>query len=246
MQELIYPKAEINIGSYVLTNGFMLDVFSSKDSYFDWAKITLSDQLANKVSVDAADEVSIKLGYPNNMHSVFGGNVSKSHDKEITCKDKMLQLQRTKITSTFLNVYPFELIKYGLNAAKIERYVLTNKDYPKKDKIVVANKNVIELIEQIHQTWNISEKFFFTPEEIFYWGAQEPESGKVYKFAYGQNIISIEKEGAYWHMTTVLVPFIRHSQIIDIEHPKVTGEFEIQKINYHTTTEGFFRTEIYF
>ena len=246
MQELLYPKAEVRIGSYILTNGFMIDVFSSKDSYYDWAKVTLIDKLINQFSANVGDEATIKLGYSDDLYTVFGGNVTKNNSKEIICKDKMLQLQKTKVTSTFLNVYPIELIKYGLNAAGITNYELSDKDYPKKDKFVVGNKNVIELIEQIHQVWKISEKFFFTPEEVFYWGTSRADDDKIYSFAYGQNIISVEKEGNYWHMTTVLVPFIRHSQKISIEHPKVSGEFEIQKIHYHTTTDGFFRTEIYF
>lgn len=246
MQELLYPKAELKIGSFVLTNGFMVDVFSAKDSYYDWAKITLSNKLINQFSVKNSDEVIIKFGYSDDLYTVFGGNVSKNNTEEIYCKDKMLQLQKTKITSTFLNVYPVELIKYGLNAAGITNYKLSNKDYPKKDKFVVANKNVIELIEQIHQTWKINEQFFFTPEEVFYWGTGRAEDDKIYSFAYGQNIISMEKEGNYWHMTTVLAPFIRHSQKINIEHYKVSGIFEIQKVHYHTTNEGYFRTEIYF
>lgn len=246
MQNLLYPKVEVNIGSYILTNGFMIDIFSSKDTYYDWAKISLSKKMINQFDVKNDDEIIIKLGYSDDIHAVFGGNVSKNNTEQIFCKDKMLQLQKIKITSTFLNVYPTELIKYGLNAAGIKNYKLSDKDYPKKDKFVVGNKNVIELIEQIHQTWKISENFFFTPEEVFYWGASREDDNKVYSFVYGQNIISMEKEGNYWHMTTVLAPFIRHSQIINIKHYKVNGEFEIQKIHYHTTVDGFFRTEIYF
>lgn len=246
MQDLLYPKVKVDIGSYVLTNGFMIDVFSSKDSYYDWGKITLSNKLINQLNVKAADKVSIKLGYSDELYTVFGGNISRNNTEEIYCKDKMLQLQKTKINSTFLNVHPIELIKYGLNAAGIVNYKLTDKDYPKKDKFVVANKNIIELIEQIHQTWKISEKFFFTPEEVFYWGVSRKEDDQIYSFVYGKNIISIEKEGNCWHMTTILAPFIRHSQKIRIEHYKVEGEFEIKKIHYHTTIDGFFRTEVYF
>lgn len=45
---------------------------------------------------------------------------------------------------------------------------------------------------------------------------------------------------------TVSVPWVKHSHKISIEHPKISGEFEVKKVITKTDDSGFIRTSIYF
>ena len=68
----------------------------------------------------------------------------------------------------------------------------------------------------------------------------------VYNFEYGVNIITLERPLGLWELETVSMPFIKHSQKINITHTKVSGEFEVQKVVFATRETGFIRTTIYF
>ena len=69
---------------------------------------------------------------------------------------------------------------------------------------------------------------------------------KVYSFEYGVNILTLDRVGGTWELETVAAPFIRHSHKINVEHPKISGEFEVKKVVTRTNDSGFIRTSIYF
>lgn len=244
MKELIYPKAEVQINNYILKDGINFDIYSSDESYFDWAKIVLADVLVEVFDGKQEDEVEIRLGYGEEYKTAFKGCIDKNNGKEIICKDSMMKLQEENIIATFLSVTPQELIEFCLRKAGIKKYELNNKEFTKMSKFIVCNKNLIQVIEQVNRTWNIDMNFYFY-NDTFYWGVNE-EFKNIYSFKYGENIISLEKEGRFWKLTTVMVPFIRHSMNVNIVHPLIQeGDYRVAKVHHFSISKGF-RTEIYF
>ena len=49
-----------------------------------------------------------------------------------------------------------------------------------------------------------------------------------------------------WELETVSAPFVKHSHKIAVEHPKVSGEFEVSSVKIITNEDGFIRTYINF
>lgn len=243
--DFFYPTMNVTIGNYSFNEGILFDVYSAKESYFDWAKVTFTEKITEIINMNRMDRVHIELGYLEDTRTIFRGYVDKSLKKEINCKDEMLKLQQIRITETFLNTDPVEIIMYGLAKAGVADMRMPLKNFIRKPKFSVANKNIIELINLVHQAWGINERFFFTPEGTFCWGVL-PEQSQVYEFEYGLNVMTLEYDEGLWVLTTVAAPFIRHSQKIAVVHPKVSGEFEAEKVHYYVTEKGFPRTEIYF
>lgn len=247
--ELFYPDILASVGDYIFDKGIEIEVYSSNKSYFDWAKIRFTEEFQNKISIDKKAKSKIMLGYNGVFNEVFEGYVSKPYNNggcanEILLKDDMILLENTFITNTFIDATPQEILTFCLTKAGVENFRLSNKSYQAKKIIPVFKKNVIDVINMIHSLWKISIEFFFS-EGIFYWG-EKPAQSKAYSFEYGVNIISLSRSNATWELETVSVPFIKHSHIINVTHPQISGSFEVKKITFVTNETGFIRTLIYF
>ena len=91
--ELFYPQIAARAGPYTFDKGIEIEVYSSKSSYFDWAKIRFTEQFQPKISLARKDPAAIELGYNNVFEEVFTGYVSKPYNgggftDEVTLKDK--------------------------------------------------------------------------------------------------------------------------------------------------------------
>ncbi len=247
--ELFYPEISVKVGSYGFQKGIEIEAYSSKDSYFDWAKIKFTQQFNEKITLGKKDKALIELGYDGVFDEVFEGYVVNpmsegSYSNEIVLKDDMILLEETYITNTFLDATPQEILIFCLNKAGITDIKISSKVFQKKKVVPVFKKNVISVIEEIHNLWKVKEQFYFSGG-VFYWG-EKPEQKKIYEFEYGVNIISLKRSGGVWELETVSMPFIKHSQNIIVRHPKISGTFETKKVVFTTNNAGFIRTAIYF
>lgn len=247
--ELFYPQISARAGPYTFDKGVEIEVYSSKTSYFDWAKIRFTEQFQPKISLKKKDPAAIELGYDDIFEEVFTGYVSKPYNgggftDEVTLKDEMLLLEETQINDTFLDTTPQEMISYFLGKAGVSKMKLSSQGYPKRKRLPIQQMSVIEAINAVHAAWNTKQPFFFSGG-VFYWG-EKPEQSKIYTFEYGVNIISLVRTGGAWELETVSAPFVRHSHKINVIHPKVSGEFEVSKVVSSTGENGFIRTKIYF
>ena len=248
-EELFYPEISVAIGSYVLKEGIEIEVYSDQNSYFDWAKIRFTPEFQENITVDAKEPGTIMLGYNGVLDTVFEGFVAQPYNgggymDEIVLKDKMLLLEETIISNTFLDTTPQEIISYCLAQAGVTESKLSATIYQPRKVVPVSQKNVIAVIKEIGSLWGAKNKFFFSGG-VFYWG-EAPEQEKTYSFEYGVNIITLDKPLGAWELETVSAPFVKHSHKIGVTHPKVSGEFEVKKVVFRTNETGFVRTYINF
>lgn len=247
--ELFSPEISAKVSGYSFSEGIEVESYSAKNSYYDWAKIRFTEEFQPKISLAAGDAAVIELGYGGTLEEVFQGYVSRGYNggsglNEILLKDDMLILERTFITNTFLNAAPQEIISFALSKAGIKTPVISKTAYPAKKMFSVSKKNVLALLQEINTFWGISVKFFFRGG-VFYWGTA-PEQSDIYEFVYAENIISLDRVNGVWELVTVSAPFIHHSDVIRVNHPSVSGDFEVGKVVFSTDATGFIRTYIYF
>lgn len=248
-EELFYPEISVAIGSYALQKGIEVEVYSDQNSYFDWAKVRFTPQFQENISVEEKEPGTVMLGYNGVLDTVFEGYVSGPYSgggymDEIVLKDKMLLLEETIISNTFLDVTPQEIISYCLAQAGVTEAKLSAEIYQPRAVVPISQKNVIAVIKEVGTVWGIKNKFFFSGG-VFYWG-EKPEQEKIYNFEYGVNIITLDRPLGSWELETVSAPFVKHSHKINVTHPKVSGEFEVKKVVFRTNETGFVRTYINF
>ena len=103
-KELYYPQISAQAGSYTFEEGVELEIYSSKSSYYDWAKIRFTSQFRPKLSLKKKDPATIQLGYDGTLEDVFTGFVSGNYDggtyaNEVALKDEMLLMGRRSSTT---------------------------------------------------------------------------------------------------------------------------------------------------
>ncbi|WP_312938888.1 serine/arginine repetitive matrix protein 2 [Oscillibacter sp.] len=247
--ELYYPQIAVHAGGYTFDRGIRIEVHSSKDSYYDWAKVRFTEEYQEKISLSRKASASVELGYNNVYDETFSGYVAKPYSTganadEIILKDAMLLLEDLTINDTYLNTTPQEMISHFLSLADITDVSLSPQTYPERKRVPICGLSGVKAISAVNVAWGLKNKFFFSGG-TFYWGTA-PTQDKVYAFEYGINILSLERSGGEWIIETVSAPFVKHSHKIAVTHPKVTGTFEVSKVVFSTNEDGFIRTYIYF
>lgn len=247
--ELYYPQIAARAGPYTFNEGIEIEVYSAKSSYFDWAKIRFTGQFRPEITLNKKDPAAIQLGYDGALDDVFTGYVAKPYDggafaNEVNLKDEMLVLEETIINDTFLDTTPQEMLAFFLAKAGLSKMKLSSKTYPRRKMLPIRQQNAVQAINTVNAAWGLKVPFFFSGG-AFYWD-EKPEQEKVYTFEHGVNILGLNRAGGVWELETVSAPFVKHSHKINVIHPQVSGEVEVQKVVSTTNDSGFIRTYIYF
>ena len=193
------------------------------------------------------DEASVELGYEDDFDSLIDGYVrcgDTDYWKEIMIKDDMMKLDRVTIKASFVDCEPQDVIRYVLACAGIEDYVLSDEHYGKKDLFVIDRKSGINTIAEVNSSWGIKNPFFFQ-KKVFYWGTKE-EQKEIYVLEEGETILSLNKYGDLWEAETIAIPWIHHSQEVEVQHSKYSGIVTVEKTIVRSDDTGAVHMYIYF
>lgn len=238
---LFNPLIRIKLSSYELNGGTEAEITSSQKSYSDFAKIIITENLLKQMCLNKDDLVDVEIGYEGQYFNVFSGKIKNIESNIVNCNDDMAKLEKTYITNTFINCVPQEVINYCLNKAGITAKNISGDNFIVLPTLPIVKQNCVDILKLLNKYWKMDYKFYFK-ERMFYWGSKTTNE-KIYNFKYKENIISLNYENG-WILETVASPFIRHSDIINIEHPKITGQMEVKKIK-HKFQNGYTRSLIY-
>ena len=192
-------------------------------------------------------EASVELGYEDDFDSLIDGYVrcgDTDYWKEIMIKDDMMKLDRVTIKASFVDCEPQDVIRYVLACAGIEDYVLSDEHYGKKDLFVIDRKSGINTIAEVNSSWGIKNPFFFQ-KKVFYWGTKE-EQKEIYVLEEGETILSLNKYGDLWEAETIAIPWIHHSQEVEVQHSKYSGIVTVEKTIVRSDDTGAVHMYIYF
>lgn len=246
-KKLTTPKFRITVGKYQLSDGIEVECFSSNQSHMDWCRVELSTRLKDKIVLNDMDKAVVELGYGNDYDTLIEGFVrcnKNDYWKEILIKDDMMKLEKVLIKASFVDCTPQDIIRYVMVCAGIENYVLSDKDFGKKETFVVDKRNGIKTIVEVNSSWGINESFFFQ-DKVFYWGTLK-EQLERYVLEEGQTILSLNKYGDLWEAETIAIPWIHHSQTIEVRHKKYSGITKITKTIVRSDDTGSVHMFIYF
>lgn len=246
-KKLISPEFRIRIGNYEVTKGIEVECFSSKESHMDWCRVELSPELQGKIQFSDMEEALVELGYDGDYDRLIDGYVRCSQEdywKEIIIKDDLMKLERTNIKATFLDCEPQDIIRYVLTCAGIRDYVLSDEYYGKRARLAIDQRNGLQTLAEVNSAWGISNPFYFQ-NKIFYWGARQDQD-EVYVLEEDETILSLNKYGTLWEAETIAIPWIHHSQQVEVEHSKYSGMVEVEKTIVRSDNTGAVHMYIYF
>lgn len=246
-KKLISPEFKINTEKFEITSGMEVECFSSREARSDWCHVELTTQLQNIITYNDMEKATVELGYDDDYDMLLPGYCKKTNNdywKEIIIRDSMIKVERTEIKGTFIDCTPQDIIRYVLAQSGITDYQLSNDDYGKKDRFIVNKQNGIRTITQVNSLWGIDNDFFFQ-NEVFYWGCK-PKQETIYILEESENILSLKKYGDLYEIETLGVPWIHHSQQIEVLHSKYSGTVKVEKTIVKSDASGYTRMYIYF
>ena len=151
------------------------------------------------------------MGYDGRLQTIFKGCVARQYNAatykdEILIKDYTLKLEESRISGTFLDVTPQDLVQIGLASAGIGNAVLSAEGYAARPLVSIREQPVSEFLMYIDSLWGIRTTKAFQLG-TFYW-SEKPEQSEMYVLEYGNNIISLTRERGLWKLETVALPFV--------------------------------------
>jgi len=246
-KELISPEFCVSMEGYEITSGIEVEFFSSKEARADWCRVELTSQLQGIITYKDMERASVELGYGNDYDVLLNGYCRRAESdywKEIIIRDAMVNLERISIKGTFVDCTPQDIIHYILVQGGIAEYKLDSREYGKKGTFIAGQQNGIEAIEQVGAAWDINNNFFFR-DGIFYWGCR-PKQETIYTLEENENILSLKKYGRLYELETFGIPWIHHSQDVEILHSRYSGIVNVEKIIIKSDARGYTRMYIYF
>lgn len=246
-KKLITPELRVTIGRYLITSGIEVECFSSRESHMDWCRVELSPELQGRLSYEDMDAAQVELGYDGDYDILIAGYVRREKEdywKEIMIKDDLMKLERVEIKATFIDCEPQDVVRYVLACAGIEDYMLSGNYYGKRDRLVIDRRNGIQTLAEINSAWGISLPFYFQ-NRVFYWGTGQGQD-EIYVLEENETILSLGKYGSLWEAEAIAIPWIHHSQQVEIRHSKYEGTVEVQKTIIRSDDTGAVHMYIYF
>lgn len=246
-KKLITPEFRVTVGRYTITSGIEVECFSSRESHMDWCRVELSPELQGRITFEDMDEAQVELGYAGDYDILITGYVrleKEDYWKEIMIKDDLMKLERVEIKATFIDCEPQDVVRYVLACAGIEHYRLSGNYYGKRDRLVIDKRNGIQALAEVNNSWGISLPFYFQ-SKVFYWGAGQGQD-EIYVLEENETILSLGKYGSLWEAETIAIPWIHHSQQVEIRHSKYEGTVEVQRTIIRSDDTGAVHMYIYF
>ncbi len=252
--EYITPIWDIEIGSLAVKKLYRFDVYSSRYNPADRAEVELDKKGFPFGSITKGNRIQICQGYlRHGLWKIFAGKVKDVIPEKktvlILAEDLMTVLKSTRISRSFVSPLPQDIIKYGLNAAGIEKYTLSPQVFQSKLGFVARTDTVTACLKRINTTWQLDEQdwsFYCTPEEEFFWGTWEESDRYLVNdlpvLEFGKNILShrISENGDHGELQTIALPYLRHSHQIKIIDPRYWAQPQIcriKKAHYHQSSE---------
>lgn len=246
-KRLLSPEFRISTEKYEITSGMEVECFSSREHRSDWCHVELTSQLYDMMAYEDMEKATVELGYDDDYDILLSGYCRRTKNdywKEIMIRDAMIKVERTEVKGTFIDCTPQDIIRYVLALAGIEKYQLSDAEYGKKENVIVNKQSGTKTIIQVGTVWGIDNDFFFQ-NGMFYWGCR-PEQESIYVLEESENILALKRYGELYEIETFGVPWIHHSQEIEVVHSKYAGIVRVEKTIVKSDARGYTRMYIYF
>lgn len=226
-RKLITPRFKAVVGNLELSDGITAECYSSVTERCNYAVIELDRQLIGKVELADMMPAEVLLGYDDDYDTIVNGYVIAewSSGGKIHILDDTVLLMRTRITATFVDSTPQDVIRYGLEMAGITDYQLSAAYYPVCRSMPVYNASILDLIALVNKKWGIDASYYFVSGR-FYWNTGL-EQETIYILEEGKNILSYTEFCNEAEVKTIGIPWIHQGELVEIHHSRYSGQVRV-------------------
>lgn len=226
-RKLISPKFRAIIGDMELSDGITAECYSSVTERCNYATIELNKRLIGSVEVSDRMPAEVQLGYADDFDTIVSGYViaDRSSGGNIHILDDTVLLMQTRITATFVDSTPQDIIRYALEKAGVTRYQLSDARYQACASMSVYNTSALDLIALVNKRWKIDASYYFV-SGCFYWNTGLDQD-EIYVLEEGKNILGYTEFCNESEVKTIGIPWIHQGELIEIHHSRYSGQVRV-------------------
>ena len=226
-RKLITPRFKAIIGDMELSDGITAECYSSTTDRCNYAVIELDKQLIGNVELSDMMHAEVRLGYDDDFDTIVSGYVQldRSGGGKVHVLDDTILLMRTRITATFVDSRPQDIIRYGLERAGVMNYQLADTYYPTCVSMPVYNASVLDLIALVNKKWDIDADYYFV-NGCFHWDTGTDQED-IYILEEGKNILSYTEFCNEREVKTIGIPWIHQGELVEIHHSRYSGQVRV-------------------
>lgn len=227
MMEFKHVQIEVYIGGWKINKITSLQVISSNQTPIDLATIEIPAEYVELEAINRNMPVKIYMGYYDvGTWLVFSGLVKDvvwGRSIVIYCKDLMEELRKIKVVQSFVDAEPAIIMKYLMAKAGVENYEISDLQQEAKHHFILSNQNILQAQRLLNSAWDLEWQFYREPEGNVVWqpiiATERYNKGNaVLKLEYGINLLALTPtENTSGTLTTFVLPFLRHSQVIKVK-----------------------------
>jgi hypothetical protein len=218
------PSVAVGINEDVFLELVDAEVSTSRIHPVDLAKLVLrADRTVKK-----DDKVRLYMGYDDELHLVFGGQVVDVSDEQtmtVSAADAMQRLKDlTGIRQSFVDCTPKEIAAWLCSKVNL---VAAIGEAPARHNFLLDNVNGLEALRLVQEAWGLDWDLYAEPTGLVYWGpaadsprAQQPEA---HVLEYGQSLLQVIPGSDDYTLKCMFNPYIRHSQRVLVYDPVLIG-----------------------
>lgn len=169
----------------------------------------------------------MQLGYDDDFDTIVSGYVQldRSGGGKVHILDDTVLLMRTRITATFVDSRPQDIIRYGLERAGVTNYQLADAYHPACVSMPVYNASVLDLIALVNKKWDIDADYYFV-NGCFHWDTGTDQED-IYILEEGKNILAYTEFCNEREVKTIGIPWIHQGELVEIRHSRYSGQVRV-------------------
>ena len=209
------------------SDGITAECYSSTTDRCNYAVIELDKQLIGSVELSDMMHAEVRLGYDDDFDTIVSGYVQldRSGGGKVHVLDDTILLMRTRITATFVDSRPQDIIRYGLERAGVTNYQLADAYHPACVSMPVHNASVLDLIALVNKKWDIDADYYFV-NGCFHWDTGTDQED-IYILEEGKNILAYTEFCNEREVKTIGIPWIHQGELVEIHHSRYSGQVRV-------------------
>lgn len=216
----------LTVQDYQITGGFEAKCLLDDSTRPDWARITMTEELAEFFAGKEVGICVLEAGNEEGYELLLKGNGNFTAEgiMQVTSKDPGLTIGR--IVATFVDCTLQEAAKYILAISGIEDYRLTEKDYGRKQYFMIDAMSCGDALDTLDAIFGAGIDYY-SRDGVLYYGVEQDQN--EYITLTDDNILEIEKSGDTWMAEIIPVPHIHARQLINVECEEFRGMGRVTK-----------------
>lgn len=217
----------LTAGEYQISGGFDAKCLLDETENPDWARLSLTDELFRFLKGIPIDQCTLEMGNASGYESLLSGHGELTEEHTLLVQTEVRQ-DCDGISVFILEATLQEAARYIFSVFGINRYVLTDREFGRRQNYRIDAVSYKEALRQINAVYG-ADLDHYTQDGILYYGVYA-EQDQIYVLS-DDHVLDMEQMGlgTIWRAEIIPVPGLRVREVVQMTCEEFTGMAVIRK-----------------